>query len=71
MTEIRSNKSHSGTSIQILIKALRIGWDRETLESVLILFINETCSVEKSSTKSNTQLHKSFLLELNFMSIMQ
>ena len=76
MAGIRSNKSHSGITIHILPKALRIGWDREALESLLILFINENnlstlaleiAGVNKSSTKSNTQLHESFLHKLNIL----
>ena len=63
MAGIGSKKLHSRPSIQILTKALRIGWDKEVHESVLILFINEnnlstltleTGSVNKSSTKNNT-----------------
>ena len=76
MAGIGWNKSHWGPSILILIKKLIIFWNREALESVLLVFTNEnnlsslaleTGTVNKSSTKSSTQLHKFFLLELNIL----
>ena len=76
MAGMAQNKSHAGITIHILIKALRIGWDREAIESVLILFYNENnlstlaleiCGVNKTSPKSNTELHEPFLFELNIL----